>query len=528
MKKFILLVFLPILISGCKGFLDKAPLGPSNSSDYFNTAPANPELAVNAIYDAISWDNGGRDKAYQGYELFFGDICSDDAEIGSKPGDGLINTLRELKEWRANSSHVSTQAVWVNMYAAITRANYVLTYIDQAQSVNQLTKDRLKGEALFLRSYAYFYLARLYGGVPLIDHLLLPSEYGKIQRSSLPQTFIFIENDLNKAKELLPETYASKDAGRATKGAALSYLARCIMYQIGTDNSNGHTWNQVYDLTNMVTQSGVYSLVPNYATLFEDEMENGPESIFEIQYMDNGAGNSDGPISTGSYADQLQNPRSTWGWGYNSPSQSFINAFEPGDPRLPCTVLRNGDILYGKKFTINSAEDATGTLNRKAALAQQASYMSNGPRNHRKMRYADVILMHAEAAFYLGKLSEAMDDINKIRARAKASTLPKGSIEGNPGTYAPANVPDNTLQPVTNLSGQSLLEAIWQERRVELGMETLRFWDLVRTNRYLPGLSSGIAVNCNSHSITANNTPIPLFPIPIGEIQFGLTQNPGY
>ena len=517
-----------LLLVSCKNFLKKEPLGPTSSENYFNADLKNPALAVNAIYDAIAWDNYGRLNATQGYELFFGDICSDDAEIGSMPGDALINTLQELKEWRANAAHVSTQAVWVNNFAVITRANYVLTYIDDAQSIDRATKDRLKGEALFLRGYAYFYLARVYGGVPLIDHLLKPSEYGKIPRATLGQTYAFIESDWNKAIDLLPVNQNAYGLGRATKGAALSYLARCIMYQIGTDNSNGHTWQQVYDLTKQVINSGSYSLAPNYATLFEEEMENGVESIFEIQNTDNGAGNSDGPASTGSYADQLQNPRSTFGWGYNTPSLSLINTYETGDPRLKCTVLQDGDILYGQKFNIDVTVDPNGVLNRKSALAKQASSLSNGPRNHRKMRYADVLLMNAEAAYYLGLNTEAIDNLNLIRARAKASTLPKGYKLGDANAYETVSVPNTSLQPLVGLSGQSLLDAIWKERRTELGMESLRFWDLVRTNRYLSNIPTSVQSNCNSHSIIFGSNKIPLFPIPQEDIQFGLQQNPGY
>ena len=272
--------------------------------------------------------------------------------------------------------------------------------------------------------------------------------------------------------------------------------------------------------------SGTYSLAPNYATLFEDEMENGVESIFEIQYLDNGATSYDGATATGSYADQLQNPRSTWGWGYNSPSLSLINSFEDGDPRLKCTVLRDGDILYGQKLTIDATVDPAGILNRKAASAKQASSISNGARNHRKMRYSDVLLMNAEAAYYLGLNTEAIDNLNLIRA--KASTLPKGYKIGDANAYESANVPNTSLQPHVGLSGQQLLDAIWKERRTELGMESLRFWDLVRTNRYLSNIPTSVQSNCNSHSIIFGSNKIPLFPIPQEDIQFGLQQNPGY
>lgn len=524
MKKYLLLLLLSFLLFGCKKYLKKEPLGPAYDANYFNSDPSHPTLAVNAIYDAISWDEGGRAGETGAYELIFGDICSDDAEVGSISGDALVISLQQLKDWNANSSSKFPRGVWVNMYAAVARANYVLTYIDGATSISQSLKDRLKGEALFLRGYSYFYLARLFGGVPIIDHLLLNTEYGKIKRATLAQTYAFAEADWNRAKELLPISYPASDAGRATKGAVLGYLARAKLYQMGTDNTNGRTWEEVYQLTSQIIQSGTYSLVPNYATLFEEESENGSESVFEIQYTDNGSGESEGPWGVGSYAEQLQTPRSVGGWGYNAPSKSLINEFEKGDPRLPNTVLRHGDILYGTKFTIDPAQDPDSALNRKANLPKKPSNLSNSPKNHRKMRFADVLLMHAEAAYHTGRFSEAIRDVNTIRARAKVSTLPKGAIEGNPNEYPEVNVPESALQPISsNLNGQDLLNAIWHERRVELGMEALRFWDLVRTNRYL-----SIYPNASSHSISGSVNKIPVFPIAQTEVQFNIEQNPGY
>ncbi|MFN8438581.1 MAG: RagB/SusD family nutrient uptake outer membrane protein [Cytophagales bacterium] len=517
-----------LLCSGCKKFLSKEPLGPYSAQNYFNANPKNPEYAVNAIYDAISWDNYGRANETQGYELFFGDICSDDAEIGSMPGDALINSLKELKEWRANASHVSTEAVWIINYAAIARANYVLTYIDATSSIDQATKNRLKGEALFLRGYAYFYLARIFGGVPLVDHLLSPNEYGTYLRSTLAQTFQFIESDFKNATSLLPISQAPYGVGRATKGAALGYWARCIQYQLGTDNTLGHTWQEVYALTKQIILQGNYALLPNYAALFEEESENCIESIFEIQYMDTGNPNEYGPNSVGSFADQLQNPRSTFGWGYNTPSESLIQSFEEGDPRLKCTVLQDGDILYGQKFKIDTVVDPSKYINRKAALAEAPSSIQNGARNHRKMRYAEILLMNAEAAYYMGNTSEAIENVNLIRARAKSSTLPKGYKLNAPNAYETASVPATTLLPLEGLAGQDLLIAIYKERRNEFGMETLRLWDQIRTNTYISSLTSSVQSNCNSHSIQYQNNTIPLFPIPQNELFFNIAQNPGY
>ncbi|RYY08863.1 MAG: RagB/SusD family nutrient uptake outer membrane protein, partial [Cytophagaceae bacterium] len=149
--------------------------------------------------------------------------------------------------------------------------------------------------------------------------------------------------------------------------------------------------------------------------------------------------------------------------------------------------------------------------------------------NVRKMRYADILLMKAEAAAQLGRNSEAMTLVNQVRARARVSTRPPGTTVGSTA-YASANTPAGTLPDITGLSGTALLTAIWHERRVEFGEESLRYWDLVRTGRYFNILSGDVATRARTHSITSGVVnPIPLLPIEIQDAQtWGITQNPGY
>jgi hypothetical protein len=330
----------------------------------------------------------------------------------------------------------------------------------------------------------------------------------------------------------LPEKaeYAEADLGRATKGAARAYMARVIMYQLGTDNTNGHTWADVRTYTQAVISSSQYALMANYAQIFEDEGENGVESIFEVQNFE--TTDEWGSIKTGTTATIFQNNRSTWGWGFNNPTQSLVDEFEDGDPRLPCTAYTDGDVVHGVMQQVDFPEqNETGFLNRKAATVKPASTKASG-QNARKMRYADVLLMHAEASYFTGDESTARQVLNQIRERARQSTRPKGTEEGTLTyePYAPGEL-DDALPPILPVvTGQALLDAIHHERRVELGMEGLRFWDQVRTGRFISSLPAEAQTRAMERSITDGVVnPIPVMPIPLDEVQtWGLTQNLGY
>ncbi len=526
-RKILVLSLLSLLFGACDDFLEKEPLGRQSELTFFDT-PENAILAINGVYDVVSWDETNIPTEYVGhnYEFFFGDILSDDSEKGSSPSDFV--ELTEMKEWRANAGLGPAAAMWNNQFIGIYRANLVLQNIGDSPISEDLRK-RITGEAHFLRGYFYFYLLRVFGGLPLFDEPVTPSEYGSVNRASLAETYAFIEADFQAASDLLPEKsgYPSSELGRATKGAALGYLARAIMYQIGTDNSNGHTWQEVYDLTKAIINSGEYALTPNYAEIFEEEGENNMESVFEVQALESTVGF--GPTKTGTTNFIFQNNRTDWGWGFNNPTQNLVDAFEANDPRLAVTVYGDGEVVLGKVQEIPfPAENQTGYMNRKAAGLPPIEGKASG-QNIRKMRFADIILMNAEAAANTGLEAEARTLVNQIRSRARQSTLPKGSTEGESSSYDLANTPFDALPDITG-GGQELMEAIWHERRVELGMESLRFWDLVRTGRYVTTLSNEIQANCLSHSITTNTVnPVPVLPIPINEVStWGLEQNPGY
>jgi hypothetical protein len=530
MKKysFLSLVIAGMLSQGCSDFLEKEPLGRETDSNYFSDS-TNTILAINAVYDVASYDEGNDGLGNylpHNYEWMFGDVLSDDAEKGSTASDFI--DIQHLKEWRALPVNGPVSGAWGNQWIGVYRSNWVLQNIENAP-ISTALKNRIKGEAHFLRAYYYFYLVRLFGGMPLFSEPVKTSEYSTTSRSTISETYAFIEADLQKAIELLPEKngYAASDLGRATKGAARGYLARAIMYQLGTDNGNNHNWQQVYDLTTTISQSGQYGLTANYAAIFDEVSENNTESLFEIQAAE--SGQTWGPIKTGTTNNVIQNNRSTWGWGFNNPTTDLEAAFEENDPRKAMTMYGNGYILFGVRQVVNFPdENMTGFLNRKAAIVQPAQASAAG-QNIRKMRYAEILLMRAEAAAELGNETVAREAVNQIRQRAKRSTLPLGSTLGS-NTYAPTNIPTTALPDVAaTVTGTALKQAIAHERRVELGMEQLRFWDQVRTGTYMSSLTGEIRTRAQQHSFQGSVNPIPVLPIPLNEVQtWGLTQNPGY
>jgi starch-binding outer membrane protein, SusD/RagB family len=296
-------------------------------------------------------------------------------------------------------------------------------------------------------------------------------------------------------------------------------------------------------------------LVANYATIEELEGENNSESIFERQFAECQATASGKDVGTG-WARFQQNRNTNnvvQGWGFNNPTQNFVDEFDfanTGDPRLTNTVYGakfNNGILFGVKQSYDRSAQGTDYFNRKAAEEYAPTYDgSTGGHNVRLMRYADVLLMHAEACYYLNKPDEAKLYVNKVRARARQSSYCKGYTLNQPDAYTSAS---NVNLPDITATGDALLQAIWHERRVELGMEGYRTWDLIRQGRFISVVNSvkcdtrtstnttdgemkfsSFKANCTSHCMTGRNgNLIPVLPILSSEVSsWSIEQNPGY
>ncbi|MCH5716568.1 RagB/SusD family nutrient uptake outer membrane protein [Niabella hibiscisoli] len=461
-----------MLISGCKGdFLDIPLEGQTEAPEFFQTQD-DALKAVSAIYTFLrSWDNS----AFP-YQYLFG-VPADDVEKGSNPGDASF--INAYNNFTFTESDDGVNGYWNGQWQAIGRTNQVITNVPNI-NMDATLKNRLVAESKMLRAYFYFNLVRIYGGVPIFDGL---QENYNIPRNTVEEVYAFIAKDLTEAADVLPQTYSAADLGRVTKGGALGLLSKVYLYQ--------KNWQKAYDVSNQVIALG-YSLDPDFNHLFRVAGEFGTESVFEV--------NCDcKPGFGGSQYAEVQGVRNLFGWGFFVPTTSLESAFEAGDIRKELTILRQGETTLEGDL-IQKGDPLAGDMwNQKIYVPKSVNNNTCGygsVQNIRILRFAEILLINAEAANELGNSAVAETQLNKVRKRANL---------GN--TTA-------TTQP-------TLRTAIWKERRVELAMEGDRFVDLVRTGQAATALASlGFQAGKNE-----------LFPIPLLAINQSngvLTQNPGY
>jgi hypothetical protein len=522
-----LIMFFPMLISCGDDVLELDNLGVQTAEVYYNDSE-NALAGLNACYSAMMADR----------YYVYGDIMSDDAIKGGSDMFDWV-TRQEIREFTLNSGNDDVGSTWNRYYTTIVRSNEIINSLGEATFDEEL-KNRIVGEAKFLRAYAYSQLVPLFGPVPLVTGDFTVDEM-KQPRASVDVIYELIKGDLDDAIEALPlkSLYDPADLGRATKGAARALKARALMQESsyiynpvlaisGYPVSESQIWDEVYQLTSDIIASGEYGLTDNFAVNFEMEGENNFESVFEIQHK----------TTSLEWGESVGNPRTVemgnrddWGWCFNLPTDALYNAFGETDPRRECSIYgQEFDILYGEpqtwekqEWTLEHSKTSNFVtqcrLNRKYALARELRHgnHNNQPNNKRVIRYADVLLMHAEAAYHKGLDGEARNAVNEIRARAEASSFPLGSKSGQTSNYTYDQYSGASVPSVSAI-GEDLLEAIWHERRLELAMEGRRYFDLVRTGR-----TSLLPYEDN---YTAHDG---LLPIPIGDVNtFELEQNKGY
>ena len=509
MKKYSIiagLACLMIMALSCKKYLDKTPADnyQITSANYLNTGSDYQTMEV-SVYTPLQWLN---------QVVPIGDIASDNAVSGGESASDVLD-LQQIDDYTLTPVNGTLANIWQYAYEGINRANYLTEYKVANPSGKMVSfpgKEAMYGEIYFLRAYYYFTLVKMFGDVPLFtDRRLDISATGTIKRSSKANVYLSIENDLNAAINVLPTTQLQ--AGRVTKYAAQSLLGKVYLYQ--------QKYDSAATVLQSVINSNAFSLVNNFASIFLLSGENGPESVFEIQYSSNGANSYDGasPVQgPGNYAVQQCGIRQLSassslmpyapGWSTNLPTQDLANAYSAGDQRKSATCLdiaayATANPSWNIKYEVAPYKN-TGLYNQKYQpyIGQNATSGGdpglNWPNNYRTIRYADVLLMAAEA---LNKSSSPNDVLaqtylNKVRRRAFQVSDASHDITA---------------------TGTALYTAILNERRLELAMEGERFFDLVRT---------GQAASVIKGFKTGKNE---LFPIPQQEIAVaGLTQNPGY
>ena len=527
-------------LSSCNDWLTEETPGTTKVSEFF-TSLSTAEAVVNAAYVPMTWEFG---TTYYP-EWYFGDIVSDDALKGGQDiNDGA--DLRELENFKANSDNEILLEYYRAQWQGIQRANLAIDEIpttrietegDEAEKQAKY-RDRYLGEAYFLRGFYYFRLARMFGGMPLIDYVIKSSNQWAQTRSTMDETLNFAIKDFKRAENLLwkKDKYSNEELGRATKGAAQAMLLKANLYRADyLRNAGNETEAQKYFAEaakwgKEVIQSRQYSLWPNYLDNFRLANENGRESVFEIQYTEEATSDYGGEGYTrGTMTTILQRSRSSAfgeaGWGYNRPTQNLYNEYEAGDARRDETIL----IPTDEQIETPAQEIYCGDrmLNRKYAMYNDGTnggiyklaHATRSPKNNIQIRYADVLLMYAEACCETGDLPSAKTALKEVRDRAGLSQFPYTAvIQGQTVTF--------------NDNQEDLRKAIRHERRVELAMEGHRWFDLTRwgiAKETMDTYMAGETEEAKELYGTFQKGKHELFPIPSKEIDLsGIEQNPNW
>ena len=482
----LLAVIIFSVVSCGDDYVKLSPQYSIDSENYFNSEDDYYQALI-AAYDLLQ-------STY--VNAILGEIASNNTLCGGENPTDVIG-WQQIDDMIHTPTNSNLHNIWNWMFGGVQRTNYFMEFKDK---IDFDGKDAMIGEIRFLRAYYHFELVKWFGGIPLkVDQRFTLGDESSIPRSSTAEVYAQIEADLMQAISVLPEV--PTQIGRATKGAAQALLGKAYLYQ-----------DKFADAANMLEEvitTGQYALVSDYNSIFEMEGENGLESVFEVQYTDiEGAGFGCLQCSEGNVAVGFSGVRGytgtlfTSGFSFNVPVQEAVDAFESGDRRKAVAIL---DIVAwadttGAEYT--TGNEHTGYFNRKyiprkrSADAQGDLNLTN-PNNYRSIRYADVLLMAAEAN-NRGAISDgkAQEYLNLVRRRAFGDESHDISS-----------------------TGSTLTEAIYAERRVELMGEGHQFFDLVRTDR-AAGAIDGFTAGKNE-----------LFPIPIEEIEFSngsWPQNPGY
>lgn len=474
-------LLISLVISCSDDFIDVASNDP-NSEEFFNSEKDYQDALI-AAYDMLQ-------STY--LNVMMGEIASDNTLAGGESATDVIG-IQQVDDMIHTPENAQLRDIWGWMFAGVNRANFIMEFKDKTDFSG---KNEVLAQTRFLRAYYYFELVKWFGDVPLVvDQRILFGDQFEVERTPKAQVYAQMEEDLQFAVANLPVSQA--EIGRITKGAAQALLGKVLLYQ----DKFGECANVLEPLIN----SGPYILIPDYSTMFENDNENNAESVFEVQYTDlEGAGFgclqcSEGNVAVGfNGIRNYTGPLFESGFSFNVPTQEVVDAFENGDARKSIAILDIEAWATQTGATYAVGYEHTGYYNRKYISRQGDANTGDAnltnPNNYRSIRFADVLLMAAEA-LNRGGIDDARAQtyLNRVRVRAGLAEV--------------------------SLTGSALTVAIAQERRVELVGEGHRFFDLVRTGKAAQEIDGFIA---GKHEV---------FPIPAIEIQLTgnrWAQNPGY
>ncbi|MDT0685922.1 RagB/SusD family nutrient uptake outer membrane protein [Autumnicola psychrophila] len=482
-----------VTVISCEAYLDEDPIG-LITQNQINTEPTAASItsSVNSTYQLLSstlnivgqwnWDDGTVTRN----DFLLQDIASGDMQKKWNP-DGDQAWMDEIAAFNFTSMNPGFNGIWSYNYEGISRANQAISTLNNEEVLSSVqmdaaTKDRLLGEAYFLRAFYYFDLVNNFGGVPLLTEPLkdFADAYNVANRNSAEEVWAQINEDLQEAVSLLPaQKYSSSsEPWRVSLGAALAMQAKVALFQ--------ENWSEAINKVNELQAHNFYSLNDHYFDPFDvsnEYQEN--EVIFSYNHV-----SGVNPAKGNGLAALM-------GWGFVAPTDDFINAFEENDPRLG--------------YTVQIDEQQPNKL----LGSTDGNYKGNedSPGNKVFIRYADVLLWKAEALIQTGEVEEGLQIVDQIRTRARNTQMVDGS-----------STPSDALPNYagTGMSQAEALQALRHERRVELGFESQRFNDLKRW-----GIAEEILSDMGKNYKDFNN----LYPIPQGEIDRSggqIEQNTGY
>lgn len=492
--KYILGFLAGTALVSCSDFLTKTPADRVDPSTTITN-----EVAValtNGCYRTLQSSN------MYNHRIWSLDIVAGNSNVGAGGGTDGLETI-QASDFITQSDNGMALYMWRSPWVGIGQCNIILNNLPDATDVSEDLKRQCMGEAAFLRAHYYYILVRLYGAVPTRLVPYNPSEDPAIKRDSIENNYAQIIADCQMAIDYLPTKaeYDAQNVGRACKEAAMCMMAD-IYLTLAQDNPG--YYEKVVILCDQIAELGYDLSTCDYKANFDATVNNGPESLFEVQYSGNTEYNFwDGECQS-SWLSTFMGPRNAGfvagGYGWNQPTQEFVDQYEEGDLRKDITIFYEGCPDFdGKKYKASYSN--TGYNVRKFLVTKSVSPLYNSnPANFVVYRYADVLLMKAEALNELGNTGEACVPLNIVRARAG-------------------------LPAVTGLTQDEMRDKIIHERRVELAFEGHRWFDMIRIDH------GEYAINfLKSIGKTNVDRNRLLFPIPQTEMDANelMVQNPGY
>jgi len=477
MKKYIITILTGFTLTACSDFLKLEPAHQISEAAFYKNAK-DFETALVGSYSGLQ-------DLYNAPIVYIGELTSDNAEITWTSPTVGENELDEVNPTPPNNF---LNAVWNNCFTTVARSTNILSRLDDV-NLTEAQKRRFRGESLFLRAFSYFYLVRIFGGIPIVDVAFRSPDQildFDMTRRSVDEVYSLIVKDLTESITLL-EGVRLPSKSQASVGAARTLLGKVYLTR--------RQYTEAVGVLKQVIDGNAYSLSTSYQRLFTTGNDELPESIFEIKYLSGnlGEGNGFSTTFTPGRFDMAIFPGNMQGSGRIIPTRDVADAYEPGDTRRRASIgdsvrLINGRFareLHGLKFV----DFTTGVG-------------GDGGVNFTALRYADVLLMYAEALNESNQTAAALPFINQVRSRAGIPVL-------------------------TGLSKAELTLALEKERRVEFLLEGHRWFDLLRTGRALEVMNAyfrreGLRFTMAAHEV--------LMPIPLREIDINpkLGQNPGY